>query len=281
MPESRRRVSTILVAVVLLAVGAYVGFAAHLYFTQDQQIFFPQRRVEITPDQVGLPYDPVTLASSDGVTLHGWYITSAAHPRATVLYLHGNSGNIGNCLETARQLVMLGLNVLVIDYRGYGDSTGTPSEQGMYQDAETAWRYLRDTRHADAQEIVVYGHSLGGAVASWLAAKHTPGALILEAAFTSLPESAADHYPWLPVRWLVRYRFDTLESLRKVHCPVLIIHSVDDQVIAYTHGLRLYEAVTGPKAMLDLHGTHNDAARNNPLEYTHGIDNFLTRYMPP
>lgn len=273
--------SAVLVAIVLLAVGTYVGFAAHIYFTQDKLIYFPERRVQITPDQVSLPYDPVTLASSDGVTLHGWYITAAARPRATVLYLHGNSGNIGNCLETARQLVLLGLNVLVIDYRGYGESTGTPSEQGMYDDAEAAWRYLRDTRHVDAQEIVIYGHSLGGAVASWLAAKHTPGALIVEAAFTSMAESAADHYPWLPVRWMLRYRYDTLESLRKVHCPVLVIHSMDDEVIGYTHGLRLYEAVTGPKAMLDLHGGHNEAARNSPLEYTHGIDNFLTRYMPP
>ena len=221
----------------MLCVGVYAGFALHLYLSQDGQIYFPERQVQITPDQVGLPYDAVRLQSTDGVTLQGWYISAAAHPRATVLYLHGNSGNIGNCLESARQLVLLGMNVLLIDYRGYGDSTGKPSEQGMYQDAEAAWRYLLETRKTDPQEIIVYGHSLGGAVASWLAARHTPGALILEAAFTTLPDRAAEHYPWLPIRWLAHYHYNTVGSLSAVHCPVLIVHSIDDEVIPYSHGL--------------------------------------------
>ncbi len=275
------RLGTLLTGLLLLVLGIYVGFAAHLYLTQDQKIFFPDAVLQITPDQIGLPYDDVTLSSSDGVTLHGWYIIAAAKPRATVLFLHGNSGNIGNCLDTVKQFVLLGMNVLVIDYRGYGGSTGRPSEQGLYDDAEAAWRYLLDTRKADPQEIVVYGQSLGGAVASWLAARHTPGALILEAAFTSLPDGAADHYPWLPVRWLSRYRFDTLASLKTVRCPVLIVHSVDDEVTAYRHGLRLYDAVSGSKSMLDLHGGHNSAVHDSLLIFTHGVDNFLTRYMPP
>lgn len=281
MCDAGRRLSAILAGLLLLAAGIYAGFAMHLYLSQDRQLFFPERQVQITPDQIGLPYDTVQLQSTDGVTLHGWYISAAARPRATVLYLHGNTGNIGNCLESARQLVLLGMNVLLIDYRGYGDSTGTPSEQGMYQDAEAAWRYLLETRHANPQEIVVYGHSLGGAVASWLAVQHTPGSLIVEAAFTSLPESAADHYPWFPVRWLVHYHFDTEGSLSAVHCPVLIVHSVDDEVIPYSHGLRLFDAVKGSKSLLELQGGHNDAAHNNPLEYIRGVDNFITRYMPP
>lgn len=270
-----------LIGLLLLALGIYAGFAAHLYLTQDQKIFFPKPVIEITPDQIGLPYDEVQLSSSDGVTLHGWYVIAAAKPRATVLYLHGNSGNIGSCLETVKQLVLLGMNVLAIDYRGYGGSTGKPSEQGLYDDAETAWRYLLETRKADPQEVVVYGQSLGGAVAAHLAARHTPGALILEAAFTSLTDSAADRYPWLPVRWLSRYRFDTLTALKTVHCPVLIVHSVDDEITAYRQGQDLYDAVSASKTMLDLHGAHNGAVHDNLMVFTRGIDNFLTRYMPP
>lgn len=271
-----------LTGLLLLALGIYAGFAAHLYLTQDQKIFFPEPDLQITPDQIGLPYDEVKLPSSDGVMLHGWYVIAAAKPRATVLYLHGNSGNIGSCLENVKQLVLLGMNVLVIDYRGYGGSTGQPSEQGLYDDAEAAWRYLLDTRKVSPQEIVVYGQSLGGAVASWLAARHTPGALILEAAFTSLPDSAAERYPWLPVRWLSRYRFDTLATLKTVRCPVMIVHSIDDEVTPYRHGLRLYDAVDSSMAtMLDLHGTHNGAVHDSLMIYTRGVDSFLTRYMPP
>ncbi len=275
------RLSAILTGLLLLVLGVYAGFAAHLYLTQNQKIFFPEADLKITPDLIGLPYDDVELSSSDGVTLHGWYIIAAAKPRATVLYLHGNSGNIGNCLDTVKQFVLLGMNVLVIDYRGYGGSTGQPSEQGLYDDAAAAWRYLLDTRKDDPQEIVVYGQSLGGAVAAWQAARHTPGALILEAAFTSLPDAAADHYPWLPVRWLSRYRFDTLAALKSVRCPVLIVHSVDDEVTAYRHSLKLYDAVSGSKMMLDLHGSHNSAVHDSLMSFTHGVDNFLTRYMPP
>jgi len=281
MRESGGRLGAMLIGLLLLALGIYAGFAVHLYLTQDQKIFFPEPVLEITPDQIGLPYDEVKLPSSDGVMLHGWYVIAAAKPRATVLYLHGNAGNIGNCLESVKQLVLLGMNVLVIDYRGYGGSTGKPSEQGLYDDAEAAWRYLLETRKADPQEIVVYGQSLGGAVASRLAAKHTPGALILEAAFTSLPDSAAERYPWLPVRLLSRYRFETLTTLKTVHCPVLIVHSVNDEVTSYRQGLRLYDAVSGSKTMLDLHGAHNGAVHDNLMIFTRGVDNFLTRYMPP
>ncbi len=270
-----------LTGLLLFALGIYVGFAVHLYLTQDQKIFFPAAVLRISPDQIGLPYDDVKLPSSDGVMLHGWYVIAAAKPRATVLYLHGNSGNIGNCLENVKQLVLLGMNVLVIDYRGYGGSTGKPSEQGLYDDAEAAWRYLLDTRKVDPQEIVVYGQSLGGAVATHLAARHTPGALILEAAFTSLPDSAAERYPWLPVRWLAHYRFDTLAALKTVRCPVLIVHSLDDEVTPYRNGLKLYAAASGASAMLDLHGPHNGAVNDDLMVYTNGIDNFLTRYMPP
>jgi uncharacterized protein len=275
------RLADMLTGLLLLALGIYAGFAAHLYLTQDQKIFYPDALLRITPDQIGLPYDDVSLHSGDGVTLHGWYVIAAAEPRATVLYLHGNSGNIGNCLETVKQMVLLGMNVLVIDYRGYGGSTGKPSEQGLYDDAEAAWRYLIDTRKADPQEVVVYGQSLGGAVASQLAARHTPGALILEAAFTSLTASAAEHYPWLPVRWLSRYRFDTLAALKTVHCPVLIVHSLNDEVTSYRQGVALYDAVSGSKTMLDLHGPHNGAVSDNLMTFTNGVDSFLSRYMPP
>ena len=174
MRATGRRLSAMLVNLLLLVIGIYIGFSAHLFLTQDRKIFFPESQLHITPDQIGLPYDDVTLHSSDGVTLHGWYVIAAAKPRATILYLHGNTGNIGDCLENVKQLVLMGTNVLVVDYRGYGGSSGKPSEQGLYDDAESAWRYLLETRKTDPQTIVVYGNSLGGAIAAWLAASTRP-----------------------------------------------------------------------------------------------------------
>jgi hypothetical protein len=155
----------------------------------------------------------LALTTEDGEQLSGWFIP-AREPRATLLYLHGNGGNIGHRLDPIAVFNRLGLGVLIIDYRGYGDSTGRPGEEGTYEDALAAWRHLTETRGIPPQRIVLFGESLGGAVAAWLAARERPAGLVLYASFTSVPDMAQALYPLLPARWLARYRLRHASSAR-------------------------------------------------------------------
>lgn len=239
--------------------AAYGGLALLVYIFQSRLIFFPETEREIvaTPSQIGLPYEDIQLKTSDGISLHGWYIP-APQPRGTVLFLHGNAGNISHRLDSVQMFHRLGYSTLIFDYRGYGNSSGTPTEQGTYRDAEAAWRYLTEQRHIPSCRIVLFGESLGGAVAAWLAARQKPAALVIASGFTSVPDLGQQLYPFLPVRWLARIRYDTRESLRAVEAPVLIAHSPEDDIIPFEHGRALYAAANPPKQFLELAGGHND-----------------------
>lgn len=266
----------------LLSLGiAYVGMAAGLSLLQSRLLHLPDtpgRELTATPAQVNLAYESVIIPTADGVRLHGWFIP-AAEPGKTLLFFHGNAGNISHRLDALAIFHRLDLNVLIIDYRGYGRSEGSPSEQGLYQDAEAAWRYLRREKGVAARDIVLYGHSLGGAVAAWLAARQTPGALIVESSFTSIPDIAAELYWFLPARLLARLRYDTLENIRQVNCPVLIIHSRDDEIIPFEHGRRLFEAAREPKRLLAIHGDHNGGFLLSQPRYEQGVRTFLDAYV--
>ncbi len=230
-----------------------------LYFFQARLVFYPEtgREIIATPGEAGLPYENIRLTTGDGLSLHGWFIP-AAQPRGTVLFLHGNAGNISHRIDSLQMFHRLGYNTLIFDYRGYGDSGGTPSEEGTYRDAEAAWRYLTEQRHIPSCRIVLFGESLGGAVGAWLAARQKPAALVIASGFTSVPGLARHFYPYLPVRWLARIRYDTEENLRAVAAPVLIAHSPEDEIIPFEHGRTLYEAAHPPRQFLELAGGHND-----------------------
>ncbi|NJN46154.1 MAG: alpha/beta hydrolase [Candidatus Competibacteraceae bacterium] len=234
----------------------------------------PGRELVATPAAAGLAYQDVTLITADHLRLHGWFVPAAQAGR-TVLFFHGNAGNISHRLESLQIFHRLGLATLIIDYRGYGRSEGSPAEAGLYQDAEAAWHYLTEHRGIPAQEIVVFGRSLGGAVAAWLAAHHAVGALIVESSFTSVPDRAAELYPWLPVRLLSRMNYDTRTNLQQVTCPVLIIHSPDDEIIPFQHGKRLLEAASEPKQWLVISGDHNSGFLHSGKHYENGIRDFL------
>ena len=238
---------------------AYIGFALVLYFFQSHLVFYPEagREIVAAPSHVGLPYKDVRLTTDDGLSLHGWFIP-AAEARGTVLFLHGNAGNISHRIDTLQMFHRLGYSTLIFDYRGYGNSGGTPSEQGTYRDAEAAWRYLTEQRRIPSCRIVLFGESLGGAVASWLAARQKPAALVIASGFTSVPDLAQHFYPYLPVRWLAHLRYDTRKNLRAVAVPVLIAHSPEDEIIPFEHGQALYAAANSPKRFLELGGGHND-----------------------
>lgn len=253
--------------------GLYIGLAMLVYFLQRHLIYYPTKRLSATPERIGLQYESVYLNTDDGLRIHGWYVP-AQNPMGTLLFLHGNAGNISDRLELIRIYNQLNFNVFIIDYRGYGLSQGEPTEEGTYIDAEAAWKYLIDERKVDPSEIVIFGRSLGGGVASWLATRHTPRALILESTFTSIPELAAEVYPYLPVRWLARTQYNNLRNIRSIYCPILLVHSCEDDVVPYQHALRLYDAAPEPKKLLQIRCDHSLGFLRSK-NYQPGVSDFL------
>ena len=239
--------------------AAYGGLALGLLIFQSNLVYYPEidHEVAATPALAKLQYEDLHLKTSDGIDLHGWFVP-AHQPRGTVLFLHGNAGNISHRIDSIKMLHRLGYSTLIFDYRGYGNSGGKPTEQGTYRDAEAAWRYLTEQRHLPECRIVLFGESLGGAVAAWLAVRQKPAALVISSGFTSVPDLGQQLYPYLPVRLVARIRYDTRESMRSVTAPVLIAHSPADDIIPFEHGKALYATAKSPKKFLELAGGHND-----------------------
>jgi len=182
---------------------------------------------------------------------------------------------MSNRMESIIIFHRMRLNVLIFDYRGYGDSGGLPGEKGTHSDADAAWRYLVDIRKIRPAEIIVFGRSLGGAVAVRLASEHNPGALIVESSFTSLKELGSQLYPYIPVKLLCRFEYDTINIMAKVKCPVLVVHSSDDEMIDVSHGKSLFDAAGEPKKFLEIGGTHNEGFIVSKEHYISGIENFI------
>lgn len=225
---------------------------------QNRLLYFPARDMVAGPADYGVAYETVRLRSEDGVVLHGWWLP-APDAAATVLFFHGNAGNISYWLEATLAYRQMGWNVLTIDYRGYGLSEGTPGEEGTYRDARAAWKYLVEDKGIDPSRIVVIGRSLGGAVAMGLMDSARPGALVLEATFTSVPDMVAGILPIPGSRYLSPIQYPSLERLRRSRTPVLVAHSPEDEVVPYSHGVALFDAAAEPKRFVELKGGHNEA----------------------
>src|SRR5713101_4979804 len=208
----------------------------------DAFTYFPARQLYGDPADVGLAFTELTIPTEDGERLAGWWIPARAQPaRAHVLFFHGNAGNVSHRLEHALALTAAGLDVLLVDYRGYGRSTGRPSEQGLYRDARASLAALRAGGVVDAARIVYMGESLGGAVALWLALQDPPAGLVLQSAFTSLRDMARVHYPWVPAA-LVGDGFPSLDRIPTLRAPVLILHGDRDEIVPVAQGRALYDA---------------------------------------
>ena len=257
-----------------LAAGLYGLLAAWVYANQARLLYFPVREIEATPADVGLAFEMVSIDTEDGVRLSGWYVP-APGAAPVVLFCHGNAGNISHRLESIALFHRLGLSVLIFDYRGYGDSEGKPDEQGTYRDARAAWRHLRELRGVAGDDIILFGRSLGAAVAAWLAARERPRAVILESAFTSAASLGAEHYPWLPVDLLLRHRYDTLARMPEIRAPLLVVHSRDDEIVPFHHGRALFDAAAEPKRLLEIRGGHNDGFLASGAIYRDALAAFL------
>jgi fermentation-respiration switch protein FrsA (DUF1100 family) len=264
-----------------LIIGLYAILMAVLYFSQSKLLYYPNlpsRQLTTTPKSIDLPFESVNLRTTDDESIHGWYVP-ASNERATLLFFHGNAGNISHRLMSLKIFHQLNLSVLIFDYRGYGQSTGSPSEKGTYRDAQAALDYLIAKRKIPLDNIVFFGRSLGAAIASQLATRHQPKAIILESSFTSVPDMAAQLLPVFPMRWLSRYSYNNLKNLQSVTRPVLIIHSPDDEIIPFKHGQKLYDAANEPKTFLKIRGSHNEGFYESGQTYVSGIDHFLNKYL--
>jgi len=276
-----------LAAVVGVLVLALLGALVYLFVTQQRYVFEPSAHVQTTPERVGLKYEELRIASGSGSErgeLNCWWIP-AAHPDApTFLYLHGNDNNIGYAreVEHARSFHGMGYNLLMIDYRGYGKSTGgQPSEAKMYEDAESAWNYLIERRGLSPRRTFIYGHSLGGAVAIELAVRHPEAAgVIEESSFTSIRAMGAVKFGFRPPSFLLKSRFDSLSRMSRLKIPLLIIHGTWDKLVPYQMGQQLFDAAPQPKTLKLIEGgEHQNACIVSRLECSEAVTSFVRKNL--
>jgi uncharacterized protein len=311
----------ILIKIVVVCFVLWLG----LRWFERANLYFPDKHEFATPDQVGLPYEDVWMRTSDGVRIHGWFILASKQGLAgsqglsglsgsanqtvptglngqtgqtgkTLLFCHGNAGNISHRLDKVKRLLPLGVNVFLFDYRGYGQSDGRPSEQGTYRDGDAAYQWLvqklsfprasggnpamdpppETARDDGKRKIILYGESLGGAVAAELAVRHPEAAgLILESAFTSTVDMARRFFPRLPARWVIRNRYDTFSKVRGMRMPLLVLHSRQDDIVPFSMAERNLAAAGGPKQLAELVGDHNEGYIDSGSRYTEPILKFV------
>lgn len=236
---------------------ALLVFNIYLYVQQPVMVFHPLKELDATPKDWGLSYENVNLRTVEDEKVSAWYLP---HPEAvnTILFFHGNGGNISHRGDSIYIFHKLKLNVMIVDYVGYGDSDGSPSEIGLYQSADAAWEYLVKTENIKQDNIIIFGRSLGGAVATDLASRVKAGGLILESTFSSVRDILDIIMPKLAPFIYLRYSMDSLSKLSSVDEPVLIIHSAEDEVIPFPLGQKLFDAVDSKKEFLQISGGHND-----------------------
>ena len=244
-------------------------------------VFFPTTEVRYTPDDVGLAYEEVFFTTSDGHRLHGWYVPG--NSGTTFLWFHGNGGNIGYRVEELALVhARLAVNVFIFDYRGYGNSEGSPSERGIYRDARAALAYLHTRPELAPEEIVYFGRSLGAAVAIELAADQPPAGLVLVAPFASLGEMGRIAYPFLPLKWLLGDRYNSVARISQLHQPVLIMHGDQDEIVPLSQSEKLLKAANPPKSFQVLPGAgHNDTYSAAGNIYWDTLSEFLSTLAAP
>lgn len=266
-----RQTMTSGIIVILVGIGL---LNIWLYLQQPGMIFFPYSQVTETPRDWGMEYEEVTLRTPEGLRLHGWFIP---HPEAdkTLLFFHGNAGNIAHRGDSVAIFHRLGLNVFIFDYRGYGNSEGSPDELGVNEDARAAWRYLIKERGLKQEEIILFGRSLGGAVASRLATEIQPAALIIESTFSSARAMADEIFPILSRVVFLRFRFNTEANIKKVHSPLLMLHSPNDEIIPFRQGQKVFKAANEPKNFFEMTGDHNYGFIRSQPAYEQALGAFI------
>ncbi|MCK9554313.1 alpha/beta hydrolase [bacterium] len=255
------KIINVIVEILVLTGVIYFSFR----WFEWKHIFYPDKKISDIPSDFGLKYEDITFYSIDDKKLNGWFI-SANKPLATIIYCHGNAGNISDRIDIAKLLHSMGFNVFLFDYRGYGKSRGIPGEKGLYLDAEAAYDYLSMRNDVDKGRIVLYGESLGGGAACNLALKRKVSAVITFGAFASIADMADVAFPKIPLKYFITMKFDNISKVKDIKCPKLIIHSADDTTVPFDQAKKLFEAASQPKEFFETSGGHtNDAILDNPL----------------
>jgi fermentation-respiration switch protein FrsA (DUF1100 family) len=266
-----------LVSILTILAVIYIIILILFLVFQSRFLYFPSKSLDFTPDEFGMTFEDIFFSAADSIELNGWFIP-AEESTGTILFCHGNAGNISHRIESVKIFNDLKMDVFIFDYRGYGKSKGKISENGTYIDSEAALDYLIKVKNKKQSEIIVFGRSLGGSVAAHLAKERKPGALIIESTFTSVNDIASDVYPFLPVRLISRFKYNTLEYVRNTKCPLLVIHSRQDELINFKHGQQLYETAGEPKMFLELTGAHNEGFILSGKSYIDGIKTFIKKH---
>ena len=287
---------SMLISIAAVLFIAYWGLGVILYFMQPTFLYGPVREVPYTPDELGLDFESVVFKSADGSQLSGWYIPAplevrtkaasvqpgdslltgpAENSELTVLFCHGNGGNMMHRLDSINFFYNLGLNCFIFDYRGYGNSQGKPSEEGTYLDAQAAYKWLTEEKKVSPDKIIVFGRSLGGSIAAQLTSKVEAKALVIESTFTSYVDIGRKFYPYMPVRWFAKFSYRTVDYIKEVKSPVMIIQSRNDEVVPFEFGLELYEAANEPKEFIEIFGSHNDGFLVSGETYKKAWTNWL------
>jgi len=279
MNNWKRRLGLGLGVVALL----YASACAYMWATQMEQVFQPTPDWQTTPERMGMKFEPLRIPVGSGFDqgeLDAWWVPAAQDGAPTVLYFHGNYRNIGNNLEHTFRLHNMGYNVLLADYRGFGKSSGgKPSESKVYEDAEAAWQYLLGVRGVLPRQTIIYGHSLGGAIAIDLAVHHPEAAgLITESTFTSMQAMGKLDYGFLPIGWLLTQRFESLQKVPELKLPVLFIHGTWDAKIPSDMAKQLYDAAPQPKNLMLIEGgEHNNTGGIGWIAYREAVTGFIGR----
>ncbi len=253
---------------------------------EESLIFFPDRypsgewNAQVAAGETGATISDHDFSASDGNRLHGWYCRGEGSPAVSapvVLWFHGNAGNLAHRADVLLLLSRIPAEVFIIDYRGYGRSEGRPTEEGLYRDGRAAWRYLTEDLNIDRKRIVIYGVSLGGAVAVDVAREVEPAGLIVQSSFVSVPAMARRYYPFLP-GWVIRTRFDSLAKIGEITCPMMVAHSPADDMVPYEHGRELFAAARGDKRFVEIEGAaHNETWLIGGDRYLDEVRGFVNR----
>jgi uncharacterized protein len=263
----------------LIVAACYVLLLLVLRLGESRMLYVPggSRSLAEPPAELGLGVRRVELTASDGVRLVSWAMPAGSGSGYWLLICHGNAGNISEAGRPFHYagLRALGLSLFAFDYRGYGESEGVPTEEGLYRDADAAYRYLRDELDVPPEQIVVFGHSLGSAVALELVSRVPAAGVVLDGALTSVVERAQELFPYAPVRWIAASRYPSIERVGALTIPKLFLHAREDEVIPYGHGRRLFEAAAEPKLFVPLQGGHGDAFEVDSAAYFGAIGRFV------
>ncbi len=253
----------------------FVAAVVYIRWIEMHSIFHPTRKIVQLPTDVGLEYEDVYFKTSDHVKLNGWLIKGTSN--TTVLFFHGNGANISLRMGKLKMFHDLGLSTLIVDYRGYGRSEGIPSELGIYRDGQAAYEYLLTRTDVNKNKLVIYGESLGGAVAIDLASKVKVDALVVDSSFTSAVAMGKLLYPMIP-EFLVGFKFDSVTKITKISVPKLFFHSQTDDLVPWSLGQELYRAAAEPKEFAEVHGSHNNSFTTDKELFYEGLRNFFKKY---